>query len=167
MRNLAGIPTQEANEQVSLELKAAGIRTLLQIQPPNREVKATIVGYLPKKECHFGFQRAWYYWVVKASKPFPLDKILTFNSKWGEQARIWGFAGGRSNAEVSDDHMQGYFDCLQSWHIDTQDALEAFVAFANECYTDHLELSAQLLTSIAAHSGLIDGEFVVPVEVER
>ncbi len=162
MRNLAGAPLNEANEQVALELKAAGVRTLLQIEPPNREVKATIVGLLGKRQCFFGFQRAWYYWVVKASKPFPLEKILKFNAQWGEEARIWGFAGGRDNETVKHDHMEGSFCCLQSWHIDTQQALEAFVAFANDCYTDHLEFSKQLLTSIAANSGLIDGSFIVP-----
>ena len=134
MINLAGAPIEEANRQVTEELKAAGVEQLLEIVPHQREVKATVVGVLQTKQAYFGFRRAWYYWVVKATKPFPLAKILKFNAEWGETARIWGYAGGCDNQAVEKNHLDGEFSCLESWHIDTPEALQSFVAFAKECY---------------------------------
>lgn len=166
MRNLAGVDVAEANEQVSLELKAAGVRELFEIEPDGREVRATTVGLHFKKECFFGFRRAWYYWCVKASKPFPLDKILAFNDKWGDEARIAGCAGGWSTEDVKKAHLDGYFESICGWHIDTQAALEAFITLANEVYTAQ-ELSPTVRRICAVGSGqLVSGKIIVPEKEE-
>jgi len=160
MQNLADVSTQEANEQVTRELKTAGIPEF-HIESPRNEVDSEVIGFMLFQEVAIGFQRAWRYWVARTSKPFPLAKILEFNAKWGNQARIWGFAGGRSGDEITADHMDGDFHRLQVWHIDTQEALGSFVSFAGQCYTKTQKLSKELLVSIAQNSKLVDGKFLL------
>ncbi len=161
MINLAGIPRDRANEQVCNELHSASINHYEILTKEKREVVASIVGVILSQECFFGFQRAWYYWVVKATKPFPLKEILTFNEQWGNEARIWGFAGGRTNREIEKDHLEGHFGCLESWHIDTQAALDAFVIFIKKVYGGEDKYSNQILSSLINGNNLFNGTLVV------
>lgn len=158
MENLAGKPQDEANEQCRAELTAAGLRTLLEVKAGGTGVKATMVGAYITLNVFFGFQRAWYYWIVKATKPFPLAKILVFNAKWGKQARMSGHVYGYSNKEVEAYHLEGEFGRLDSWHIDTPEALAAFVCFIRDCYHDEHPLSPKHQVLMIEQSDLVDGE---------
>ncbi len=161
MQNLAGVPTAEANEQVAIELQQAGVRLFKLEGEVKREVKATTVGVFYSSPCFIGFQRGWYYWCVRATKPFPLKHILAFNDRWGSEARIRGFSGGIATSQVNEDHLNGDFGNLDSWHIDTQAALDAFVAMAKEVYppTDSSTgYTSNLIALVVNGEELVEGE---------
>ena len=158
MINLAGSHRFNANQQVITELQEAKVKTFTINLDYLQEVNSDIVGAFITKQCFFGFQRAWRYWVVKATKPFPLKNILEFNAHWGQDARIWGFAGGQSNQEVEQNHLNGDFLCLNSWHIDTQFALNAFVTFAKDVYGFELDYSLDMTALLINGNNLISGK---------
>lgn len=167
MINLAGVSEFEANIIVTKELGEAGIQMPLLLEPHTLEVQATIAGILCFKEAFFGFQRAWRYWVVKATKPFPLPKIMGFNGGWGSQARMEGHGYGKTSEEIWESHINGYLDRLSLWHIDTLEALSAFVTFANECYTPYADhLSHHLTKTVVEKNDLIQGTLKEPYRIE-
>jgi hypothetical protein len=165
MINLAGVETEKANAQVGLELAEADIKTQVAIKPAQREVLATMVGFLLTEEGFFSFQRSWYYWVVKATKPFPLRGALVFNARWGAEARLNGYSGGQDNEALERNHLDGDFDALTSWHIDTQEALCAFVGFVKATYKT-TEFPASFVRTFSRCERLIDGEFSEEVEAQ-
>lgn len=64
------------------------------------------------------FRRAWYYWTCSTSdRPVPEKTAFEFNSVFGSQVRVDGFAGGTSvDGDVS------------RYHVDTLAGLMALVA---------------------------------------
>jgi hypothetical protein len=117
MINLAG--NKDCDEQVVKELNLASISIHRFYEPLNNEVPTRIMGYLGA----WTFTRAWYYWVAEA--PFahgvPKHIAIEFNKKWFSDVRVDGFAGGK---EV--DTSQAYRPTVESYHIDTQEGLNAF-----------------------------------------
>lgn len=66
------------------------------------------------------FQRAWYYYIAKGDG-IPPDVAEEFHKTWGTQVRVNGHCGCPSPLESS----EGF--AVSSYHIDTQEGLNAFV----------------------------------------
>ena len=92
----------------------------------------SLAGEVPTKYIGFAhgwkFQRAWYYYV--ASGPgIPPNQAEEFHQKWGTQVRVEGHCGCPSPIE----YCHGF--AVGSYHIDTQEGLNAFVKLLAEIDT--------------------------------
>jgi hypothetical protein len=67
------------------------------------------------------FRRLWTYWAAKGPG-IPPDLAQGFHQTWGKQVRVAGHCGCPSPLEWCEGFAVG------SYHIDTQDGLNAFVA---------------------------------------
>jgi len=81
------------------------------------EVPTSIIGV----QSRWSFRRAWYYWVAEGPG-IPPDIAEKFHQTWGGEVRTAGFAGGISPLKW----CEGF--AVDSYHIDSQDGLNAFVA---------------------------------------
>lgn len=81
------------------------------------EVPTSILGLQSK----WSFQRAWAYWVAKGPG-IPSEIAEEFHKTWGQQVRVDGHCGCPSPLEW----FEGFG--VDSYHIDTQEGLNAFVA---------------------------------------
>lgn len=119
MRNIAGAPIEEADEQCRTELRAAHIQATKMSFVRDGEVKTHYVGSLDPTG--WGFQRAWYYWVA-TGPGIPLAEAEEFDKQWGEVVRASGDCACRGPRFWNKGFGTG------NYHIDTQDGLEAFAA---------------------------------------
>src|SRR5262249_41551483 len=119
MINLAGTDSNVSNLMLKAELGKAAL-TALQIEPTReREVPATIIGYYNNgKGQELFLTRAWTYWCASLRQPMPYEMATAFHEKWGNVVRVDGYAGGMKPGKSG----------VYSYHIDTQDGLNAFVA---------------------------------------
>lgn len=118
MKNLAG--DKQCDQTIREELEAAAIPAK-GVDPQRSEVPYTVIGNLEPWE----LKRAWYYWMASAPKGQGLSKEVAeaMNTIFRETVRVAGFAGG---TDVKDWlSQQGTID---SYHIDTQEGLNAFAA---------------------------------------
>ncbi len=121
--NLAGVPAMTANMFVRVELAKARIPAYAIEHRSEREVKANVVGFM-----HFrgglmvSFNRAWYYWVVKLSRPIEFEDACRLNHQWREQIRVDGYGGGTEPKRSG----------VHCYHVDSQAALNALVRFLIE-----------------------------------
>lgn len=121
MKNLAGDPN--CDDFIDMEIRKAGLKPLQVTGPHRDEVPYGIYA-------EFGswtFTRAWTYWVAEAAEGtgVPIKAAERFNPLFGDEARAAGFAGGLPNG-----HLQGWLsrnDTIDTYHIDTMDALIDFV----------------------------------------
>lgn len=118
MKNLAG--DKQADQTIVEELKAAAI-PIQGVGPQESEVPFTVIGNLEPWQ----FERAWYYWVAKASEGqgLPKEVAKALNVIFSETVRVQGYAGGTDVKTWLS--PQGTID---SYHIDTQEGLNAFAA---------------------------------------
>jgi hypothetical protein len=122
-RNLAGVADSTANMFVRVELAKAGISAFFVERRCEREVKSTIVGFMYfDNGLMVSFDRAWYYWVVKLSRPVDFEAASKFNCTWAPEVRVDGFAGGTEPAKSG----------VSSYHVDSQEGLNALVQFLIE-----------------------------------
>ncbi len=89
----------------------------------NREVPTAYMGELAM----WGFRRAWYYWTAEGPG-IPADKAEEFHKDWGTQCRVEGHCGCPSPLEW----RHGF--AIGSYHIDTQEGLNAFVKLLKPIY---------------------------------
>lgn len=87
------------------------------------EVPFAYVGDLGK----WGFQRFWAYWVAEGPG-VPPDKAEEFHKAWGQQVRVEGHCGCPSPLEWN----RGF--AVGSYHIDTQEGLNAFAELLRSIY---------------------------------
>ena len=110
----------EVDDHTEQELKEAGITVIVRTLNPRGEVPTTV------ESAHaygWRFTRAWYYWQAHAetyTRRVPLSVAETFLATWGREVRAGGHCACPSPRE--------YPGCdVESYHIDTQDGLNAFV----------------------------------------
>jgi hypothetical protein len=154
MINLAGIET--CDQTIKEELSLSGIE-IVNIGKMNREVPASIIG----KCNNFIFKRAWYYWVVEGYLPLEQANYLFENFKhlnirvngnhedtkpieWCQPKNMDNVASGFFQDLMNKKITQEEFEekCkeiksqgeqfVKSYHIDTQDGLNAFVKVVKE-----------------------------------
>ena len=123
--NLAGGEHNRVDEQVKKELTEAGIKAAHGEWLREREVPAAYMGEL----CMWGFKRAWYYWVATGPGIPPIDAEL-FHKTWGTQVRVEGHCGCPSPLEYN----KGF--AVSSYHIDTQEGLNAFAEMLKSIYKE-------------------------------
>jgi hypothetical protein len=138
MKNLAGVKPEASTPATIAELEAAGV-SVIPAPDRNGEVLSNAAGRLEVAGHTFTFRRCWVYWAVTASPPLPARLAVNLNDAppvgrlayysgglptLGAVVRAHGYAGGIDSAGVLE---RG--DCYV-WHIDTQDGLAAFVAWA-------------------------------------
>lgn len=138
MKNLAGIPTDDANAAIIDELASAGVDAVpVALDSRHREVLSTVDGLLRFGDRAFAFRRAWVYWCVSPAEGSPaltLDDAEAIDGApydgerghycghrgcLGDVARWAGFAGGIAPRE---------FWPSSGWHVDTQAGLDALDA---------------------------------------
>lgn len=123
--NLAGVEAAVADKFVRVELARADVPAYRASKRFGGEVKATIAGFL-----HFRggpmvtFSRAWYYWVVRLSKPVSAKAARRLNLDWGKVIRVDGYAGGTEPSEGG----------VDVYHVDSQAGLNRLVQFLIELY---------------------------------
>jgi hypothetical protein len=121
--NLAGVAATTANMFVRVELAKAQIPAFHVERRCKREVLASVVGSM---RFHNGlkvtFNRAWYYWEVKLSRPIKFEDACRLNESWKEQIRVDGFAGGTEPRQSG----------VSSYHVDSQAGLNTLVQFIAE-----------------------------------
>jgi hypothetical protein len=116
MKNLAG--DSRADNTIRQELRRA--RIPMKDTPLGRtEVPFTVIGRLGA----WTFKRAWYYWMAHAEygKGLPEEKAEALNTRWREEVRVQGYAGGTDVAQW----LTGA-GTIDTYHIDTQEGLNAF-----------------------------------------
>lgn len=79
------------------------------------------------EHCHWGFKRAWYYWIA-TGPGVPPDKAEEFHKTWGKQVRVDGHCGCPSPLEWCHGFAVGHY------HIDTQEGLNAFAQLLKSIY---------------------------------
>jgi hypothetical protein len=122
MKNIAGELGILATKQVIEELLLAKITNIVKEEEDESEVNSSVYGIIEIGGVTVTFKRAWYYWVVKSSKPLLEKTANELNVLHKEVVRVSGFAGGYDiNMEKN---KIGYPD---NWHVDTQKGLEALV----------------------------------------
>lgn len=77
--------------------------------------------------CMWGFTHAWYYWVAEGPG-IPADRAEEFHKTWGKQCRVNGHCGCPSPLE------QNHGFAVGTYHIDTQDGLNAFSGLLSSIY---------------------------------
>lgn len=120
MKNLAGDPNCDTIIREELE---TAIVPFYEYNSPDekREVPSAIVGFLPG----WTLKRAWYYWVATADEGcgIPFDIADELHSRHGQKCRVAGHCGCPAPREwYKHDWQLG----VPSYHIDTQEALNAF-----------------------------------------
>lgn len=135
MINLAKRPDDTASHQevdriVLSELSQAGIEPEgpFEFLRKRGEVPSAYVGNL----CMWGFERFWTYWVAKGPG-VPPDEAQAFHEKWGRVVRVEGHCGCPSPLEW----CKGF--AVNSYHIDTQEGLNAFAALLRSIYVEKVE----------------------------
>lgn len=125
MKNLAGTGD---DQQAKKELEEAGIEIFVQPEffANNNECKLRTVGTLGP----WLFTRRWYYWAAEGPG-INIEQAVTFNEKWGKEVRAAGFAGG---IEDLYDYFNGF--AVNSYHIDSQEGLNAFSALLKQIMQD-------------------------------
>lgn len=135
MKNLAGIPTDDANAAIIDELASAGVDAVpVPLDARHREVLSTVDGVLRCGDRAFAFRRAWVYWSVGPAEGSPaltLDDAEAIDAAphvgerghysghrgcLGDVARWAGYAGGIAPRK---------FWPSSGWHVDTQAGLDA------------------------------------------
>ena len=120
MKNLAGNP--ECDITIREELTEAGIPFYEYNSPDKKmEVPSAIVGLMPG----WTLKRAWYYWVVNAEDGvgLPFDIAEELHTNHGQECRVAGHCGCPAPREW---YKQPWQLGVPSYHIDTQEALNAF-----------------------------------------
>jgi len=140
VKNLAGIPTDDANAAIVDELASAGVDAVpVPLDARHREVLSTVDGVLRCGDRAFTFRRAWVYWTVGVADGSPalaLDDAVAIDGApyddergyysgrrgcLGDVARWGGMSGGVAPVEY-------FMASGQHWHVDTQRGLDALVA---------------------------------------
>ena len=88
-----------------------------------KEVPTNIFGFWK----HWKFERSWYYYRADGAG-IPPDLAEEFHKTWGRQVRVSGHCGCPSPLEW----YEGF--AVDSYHIDTQEGLNAFVALLNQIH---------------------------------
>lgn len=119
----------EVNETVRAELTAAGIEIeehdfLIRMCG---EVPTKIIGSL----AGWSFRRAWRYWVAEGPG-VPPEEAEQFHRIWGQQVRVAGHAGCPSPLA----YYHGF--AVGSYHIDTQEGLNAFADLLRSIYAIYM-----------------------------
>lgn len=123
----------DTDDILRAELKAAGIPTFQEAEgkPPeymadllraqSGEVKTSVRGVL----CGWTFERSWYYW--RANGPgIPVEVAERLNNQYALELRVAGMASG-------DDPRRCFYGLgVGSYHIDTQEALNALAQVLHE-----------------------------------
>lgn len=147
MERATGLSTEDADLLISRELAQARISPIT--IPVGGEVRASLGGNIEAGGYVIRLRRAWVFWVATVAVmpnppedrmphlPEPLAKALNDagykgaqsyysgrEPKLGSVARAGGFAGGQDSSELG----RGVY----SWHIDTQEGLNAFAAWIKE-----------------------------------
>lgn len=131
--NLAGAPDLEADWVCASELSAAGItaQRFEFLRKSAGEVHTAVLGELP----HWGFRRAWYYWVAEGPG-IPPAYADTLHVAHGTAVRVNGHCGSPSPRE----QFRGF--AVGLYHVDTLEGLCALadtirrVLSDNELFTD-------------------------------
>lgn len=117
MRNLAGVPAEEADRVVTEELLTAGIAAIPGLFVG--EVKTSRGGVLEAHGRAVTLRRAWYCWIATIhGPPVPLAPMRALNDGYGREVRAGGYSGGRDTQRIAAG--------LSVWHIDTAQGLKAF-----------------------------------------
>ena len=140
MRNLAGLPTDEANAAIIEELASAGIDAVpVPLDAKYREVRSTFDGVLCLGARTFAFRRAWVYWIVSATPALTLGEA-EYIDEWpapeasgtqhsgnrgtlGDVVRCDGYAGGRRPRDFPRSATRSF----DNWHVDTRVGLAGLV----------------------------------------
>ena len=88
-----------------------------------KEVPTNVYGFWH----HWKFERSWYYYRAEGAG-IPPDIAEEFHKTWGRQVRVNGHCMCPSPLEQNEGFAIG------SYHIDTQEGLNAFVALLNQIY---------------------------------
>lgn len=125
MKNLAGTGD---NDQAIKELEEAGLQVFRydDSYKADNECRLVVVGFLGP----WIFKRCWYYWAAEGPG-INIEQAVTFNEKWGKEVRAAGFAGG---IEDLYDYFNGF--AVKSYHIDSQEGLNAFSALLKQIMQD-------------------------------
>lgn len=107
----------EVDETVRRELAEAGIHVTEYRNINQGEVPTSFYGGTAHR---WLFRRAWYYYVAKGDG-IPAEIAEVFHQTWGSQVRVNGHCGCPSPLEQN----EGF--AIDSYHIDTQEGLNAFV----------------------------------------
>lgn len=125
---------QEVDDAVKTELSLAGL-SFAHLGEANEgaidmgddfrtdEVPTSIKGFWH----HWKFERAWYYWRASGAG-IPPDIAEEFHKTWGRQVRV----GGDCTCPSPLEYCEGF--AVDSYHIDTQEGLNAFMALLNKIY---------------------------------
>lgn len=105
------------------ELTTAKIEPFNTGRTQNGEVTTKYIGFC----CGWTFKRAWYYYMADGPG-IPLDKAEEFHKVWGKQVRVDGDCGCPSPLE----QCHGF--AVGSYHIDTQEGLNAFTDLLRSIY---------------------------------
>jgi hypothetical protein len=116
------------DEQVKREIDAAGL-DYHDFFKFNRGRQSEVPTMYLGHSCGWGFKRAWRYWVAEGPG-IPPDKADEFHARWGRVVRVLGDGPGRSPRELCHGFAVG------SYHIDTQEGLNAFVVLLKSIYVD-------------------------------
>ena len=125
MKNLAGTGD---DQQAKKELEEAGIEIFVQPEffANNNECQLVVVSFLGP----WSFNRCWYYWSV-TGPGINIEQAITFNKQWGKEVRAAGCSGG---IEDLYDYFKGF--AVSSYHIDSQEGLNAFVKLLKQIMQD-------------------------------
>lgn len=113
MTPIDNLTTNQRNEQEEKELVKAGVGYLFRYHRNHVADPPIIVGTFAAMEAVILFTRETDYWVAKATKPFPLKKILPFNNIWKYDVKLQGdllYVGDdpvAMNDEIKEAHLDG------------------------------------------------------------
>ncbi|MFA5071161.1 MAG: hypothetical protein WC511_02210 [Candidatus Pacearchaeota archaeon] len=121
----------EVNATILQELRDAGVVPFQFPFVDEGEVPYCIQGALQ----FWSFTRNWYYWVASTTNGgIPYQYAKDFNSVWGSEVRVDGFAGGQNVTNPMG---------VSLYHIDTEKGLKAFVGLIRQIMNDHTPGSFQ------------------------
>lgn len=148
MINLAGV--EDCDVTIRKELEKAGIDIYNIKEPGRSEVPYTLYGSLGGKPLNdeekdfmdrhglmievikdnssFIFTRAWYYWMVKGYVPLDIAVEMYENPNGRKDIRVAGHCACPHPVDYKVRHKVCGMNVVGSYHIDTQEGLNYFVA---------------------------------------
>lgn len=130
MENLAGLPKEKCDAQITAELQAAGIPLFpFKIQQTG-EINTDVFGMIGANSSAknhgpvWTFTRAWYYWVARLELPssftLTMEKAKKLHAEHGKVVRVAGHCMCPDPVEWWGENG---IPCL--YHVDTQEGLNA------------------------------------------